>query len=87
MEQARAAIEVVAGLIPGQPIDTFTRRWGITSAEWQKALETDLPKDYHGSFPANNVLTDAQGQAMAYAQGLMLMPDTVNWVRVDWIWF
>lgn len=89
MEQARAAIEVTAGLIPGQPMDEFTRRWWITSEEWQAAGEKDkeLPQDHIGQFDGNNLLTDRQGPAMAYAQLLMLQPQVLNWVRVDWIWF
>jgi hypothetical protein len=89
MEQARAAVEVFAGLIPGQPIDEFTRQWYITSAQWQEGREKDknLPEDWYGPYSENTILSDTQGQAMAYAQTLMLMPHKVNWVHVNWIWF
>jgi len=76
MKEARAAIEVQAGLIPQQPEDEFTRRWFITSEQWH-AEGADQAK----------LLTDTQGQAMAYAQYLMLQPDRLNWVRVDWVYF
>ncbi len=89
MEQARAAIEVTAGLIPGQPVPEFTRRWAITSAEWQEAnrLDDERATDFYGATSTGNVLADRQGAAMAYAQLLMFQPDRVNWVRVDWVWF
>lgn len=92
MESAKAAIEVVAGLIPGKdPEPNLTRRWFIASAEWQEAQECtrsaeniglDRPVDYVG-----RLMADKQGQAMSYAQLLMFQPDQLNWVRVDWIWF
>lgn len=87
MEAARAAIEVTAGLVPGQPVKEFTKQIWITSAEWAEAKDKEYPEDYYGPFAENTLLSDRQGQAMAYAQTLMLMPHQVNWVRVDWIWF
>ena len=33
-ESARAAWEVTAGLIPGQAMPEYTRRWALTSSEW-----------------------------------------------------
>lgn len=97
MESAKAAIEVVAGLIPGKdPLPELTRRWFITSSEWDAARQQNeaevektgplrdqlMPVDYLG-----RLMADKQGQAMSYAQLLMFQPDQLNWVRVDWIWF
>jgi hypothetical protein len=39
IESARAIYEVVAGMLPGQPDPEHTRRFGITSGEWDAARE------------------------------------------------
>ncbi len=89
MERVKAAIEVHAGLIPGQPEPNFTRQWWITSEEWAKANAADnaLGKDHHGQTATGNLLTEKQGPAYAYAQMLSLQPHLVNWVQVAWVWF
>lgn len=75
-DNARVIIEVVAGLIPGKdPEPEFTKRWAITSKEWQDAGD---------KWP--NLLAERNGQAQGYAAYLMLQPDRLNWVRTDWIW-
>jgi hypothetical protein len=90
---AKAAIEVTAGLIPGQAMSEYTRRWAITSDEWQFATqkdrefvnsERDMPM---ATTVQGELLTQAQGKAMAYAQMLMLQPNMLNWVSVNWVWF
>lgn len=77
-ESARVIVEVVAGLLPGRdPEPEFTRRWALTSAEWEQASETGTQLD---------VLAAVNGKAQDYAASLMLRPDRLNWVRLDWIW-
>jgi hypothetical protein len=73
----RVMIEVVAGLVPGTPMPEYTRRWAITSAEWQTA---------HAQDAGAVLLAERNGQAQGYAALLMLQPDALNWVRTDWIW-
>lgn len=75
VERARVIVEVVAGLLPGKDPDPgYTRRYAITSAEWQESSrQADL-------------LAEVNGKALGYAGLLMLQPDRLNWVRVDWIW-
>lgn len=74
-DTARVIIEVVAGLIPGkQPDAALTRRWAITSQEW------------HGSEDQYSLLAERNSLASSYAQSLMMRPDRLNWVRLDWIW-
>jgi hypothetical protein len=73
---ARCAVEVVAGVIPGQPIEEFTQRWVITSEEWHSDKT-----DQHTMLAAMN------GKAMGWAMWLMFQPDRVNWVKTEWIWF
>jgi hypothetical protein len=79
-ESARAAWEVTAGLVPGQAMDEYTRRWVLTATEW---WETD------GMVPSLQgvALFNAHATAaMEYARGLM-DPRQLNWVKVEWIWF
>ncbi len=73
MEAARCAWEVTAGIIPGQPMPEYSRRWGLTSKQWESAGNVAL---YNSCLVA----------AMEYARYLM-EPRSLNWVRVDWIWF
>ena len=77
MEQARCAVDVVAGVLPGTPEDNFTRRFWITSADW------------HAEEGANQaeLLSDLAGKASAWATYCMLQPDRLNWVKLEWVWF
>lgn len=34
MESARILIQITAGVLPGTPIDEYTKTFGITSDEW-----------------------------------------------------
>ena len=77
-EAARAILEVTAGLIPGQAEQEFTRRWGITSSEWEAAA--------HKPGAGMELLVERNGVASAYAAWLMLQPERLNWVRLDWTW-
>lgn len=76
-DSARLVLEVVAGLIPGQPIDEHTRRYAMTSQQWEQAKTEGKTGD---------VLAELVGRANGYATLLMLQPDQFNWVRLDWIW-
>lgn len=78
-ESARCAWEVTAGLIPGKPMDEYTRRWGLISSEW---YGPDGQPSLQGVAAFNAALVAAQ----EYARYLM-NPGQLNWVRVEWIWF
>lgn len=74
---ARCAWEVVAGMIPGQPDDRLTQRWGLTSEEWES--ENGL-----------KLFTERAALANAYASYLQLLcinGRECNWTRVDFVWF
>lgn len=75
-EQARCAVDVVAGVIPGTPEEAFTRRFVVTSEEWhaEGANQAEL-------------LSDLAGKASAWATYCMLQPDRLNWVKLEWVWF
>lgn len=73
--RVRVIIEVLAGLLPETPEVEFTRRIVITSEEWEEAKEGQV-----------ELLARKTGEAEGYAHMLMLQPDRLNWVRVDWLW-
>jgi hypothetical protein len=76
-QSARCAWEVTAGLIPGQSQPNFTRRWGLTSEEWESKEGLELFFGREG---------EASGYAR-YLQVLCCQGRAVNWVRIDFIWF
>lgn len=73
-ESAKLVIEVTAGLIPERPEDEFTRRYAMTSRQWDDADNKGV------------ALAELNGRATGYAGSLMLQPDRLNWVRTDWVW-
>lgn len=77
-ESAKAAVEVTAGVLPGTPEDQYTKKWFLTSREWEQAM-------HDGTM--GTVLAELNGRALGYAGMLMLQPDRLNWVRTEWIWF
>ena len=74
---ARLGVDVVAGLVPGQPLPEYTRRWFITSEEWNEG----------DGLAQAQLLADVNGKAQAWAAYLMFQPDRVNWVKTEWVWF
>jgi hypothetical protein len=85
-DTARVLLEVTAGLIPERPEPALTKQWAITSAEWQRAAD---PLEAGSELEVSRqsaLLAERNGQALAYANLLMLQPDRVNWVRTHWIW-
>lgn len=84
-ESARLIVEVVAGLIPEQPEDEFTKRWAVTSTEWQAAIETDKYAQEGDESAVWLLMTERAELADAYARELR-NPNRLNWVRVDWVW-
>lgn len=67
------AWEVTAGLIPGQPMPEFTKRWALTAEERRCEHAADI-------FSWRMIA------AMQYAL-LLQNPQRLNWVRLDWVWF
>jgi hypothetical protein len=90
VERARLIIEVSAGIIPGTPMDEYTKRFALTEAEWQDALGEYAAKQAAGDTVTPPVqaavLAELNGRANGYAQYLMMQPDYVNWVRTEWVW-
>jgi gamma-glutamyl:cysteine ligase YbdK (ATP-grasp superfamily) len=76
VKAARVIIEVQAGLLPGRPDPEYSRRWALTSEEWNAA--DDGVK--------GQLLAELNGRAQGYAGWLMMLPDRLNWVHVDWVY-
>jgi hypothetical protein len=77
MESARVIIEVTAGVIPENAEGEYTRRWALTTREWEDAA---------GKGEEGQLLAELNGRAQGYAGWLMLQPSSLNWVRTDWLW-
>lgn len=77
MERCVMILEVVGGILPGQPEREYTKRWVYTS----KMKEEDLARPVG----ARNHFLALEAQAEQYARELR-NPAFLNWVRVDWIW-
>lgn len=68
-------IQVVAGLVPNEPLAEWTRVWTITSAE-EEAAQKD---------PLDCRALDKIGAANNYAAWLQ-NPSRFNWVQLTWTW-
>lgn len=92
----RCAWEVRASVIPDQPIAEYTRRWILTSEQWEKDLEDsapvrEMPEDEYQKWLAagnkvKSTFVEYQTAATDYARKLQ-NPAGLNWVTVDWIWY
>lgn len=99
MESAKLIIEVTAGIIPGEPEESFTKRWAITSAEWENAEREDarvlgeaaeLPEEERAEVAQHAMhrsllLAFRAAEADEYAR-LLRNPSRFNWTRTDWVW-
>lgn len=89
MDATKLAIVVTAGLIPFEPEESFTRRWEITSSEWEaaQAADEDLRSgsDHEHAFHAALKLAFVAAEADEYAR-LLRNPGRFNFVRTDWVW-
>jgi len=66
-----------SGWVKARPEEELTRRFVITSKEWNDADDKEK----------GNLLMDLSGKATAYGAYLMQSPNRVNWVKIEWIWF
>ena len=75
-----AAWEVVAGVIPGQTMPEYTKRFYYSSRDKEEDYQHRKEIAYQPLFMKQMAC------AMAYHQQLS-DPAIVNWVRLDFIWF
>lgn len=80
MESARILIQITAGVLPGTPIDEYTKTFGITSDEWYAQGKYDNKPN-----EAKQEILKIYGYAQEYARDLM-NPKILNWVRFEWIY-
>jgi len=71
-DRLRCAWEVTAGLIPGQPMQEYSRSWLLTSEAY---YSPEGPEHFKR----------LQQAASDYALSLQ-EPRMLNWVRLDWIY-
>ena len=88
MKAVKLVIEVTAGIRPGLPEPQFTRRWTLTSDEWERAQAEDdelLEKGDAHAMHAALLLGARAAEADEYAR-LLRNPQRFNWVRTEWEW-
>lgn len=75
----KASWEVFAGILPGEPMPEYTKRWYYTSEDYQQDCKNaDDGKPY-------NQFSEKMREAIEYSKQAM-NPARVNWVRVDFLW-
>jgi hypothetical protein len=73
----KAVWEVQAGILPGEPMPEYTKRFYYTSGD--NAADQELPEQ------GTNRFTEKMLEAHKYAQEIT-DPSRVNWVRIDFVW-
>lgn len=73
---ARVVLEVTAGVMDGDPLDEYTKRWYLSQVRWDVSDENERAEE----------MAQIVGRAQGYAALLCLRPDALNWVDVKWRW-
>lgn len=76
----KAAWEVCAGLIPGQPMPEYTKRFVYTSEDYEEDGRHAKELEYHPIFMKR------MAEASSYHQQ-MSNPQTLNWAELTFIWY
>ena len=80
MESARILLEVVAGVIPNQPMPEYTKQFAITSDIYYAQGKYEGKEE-----EAQWEIMKVYGLVQEYMRTLW-NPGRVNWVRCDWIY-
>lgn len=80
MEALKAAWEVRAGLIPGQPLPEWTKRFVYTSAQVEEDGQHAKDVTYQ------TIFNKRQFEAMSYHLQ-MSNPQISNWAELTFIWY
>jgi hypothetical protein len=75
-KSARVWLEVTAGVMEGQPLDEYTKRWYLSEVRWGVSDEKERAEE----------MAQIVGRAQGYAALLCLQPDSLNWVDFKWRW-
>ena len=95
MAELRGAGEVVAGIVPGQPLHEFTKQFWYTCDDWERdqaqtkiviAEESGEIPGRQGEEPWKSKFQALREEALAYA-ARVANPACLNWVQVTWIWY
>lgn len=82
----RCSWEVRAGIVPGSPMMEHTKRWHLTSEQWE--IENQMTDDQFKVAHPDGRSTFAKFQTAAYDYANSLTdPRGLNWVSVEWIWY
>ena len=76
----KATWEVRAGIIPGEVIPEFTRRFVYTSEDAEKDRNTERDPAFHATF------SKVRAEAMDYFLQVSL-PQVNNWATITFIWY
>lgn len=76
----KAAWEVCAGLISGQPMPEYTKRFVYTSEDYEEDGRHAKELEYHPIFMKR------MAEASSYHQQ-MSNPQTLNWAELTFIWY
>lgn len=78
--QLKAAWEVRAGLIPGQPMNEYSKRFFYTSDEYEEDGKHAADLEYHPIFMRK------MAEAASYHMQ-MSNPRMLNWAELTFIWY
>lgn len=89
-EAAKLIIEVRAGVIPRTAMPEYTRRWAITSREYETMndrAELGKPLDQRSAawHEARDQWLRAHGESREY-QATLENPSQFNWCERTWLW-
>jgi len=70
--RCRCYWEVVAGVIPGTPEPEYTKRFAMTTEEYE-------------SEKSQEIFIGSMVKALEYARSLH-QPQNLNWVNLQWVW-
>lgn len=79
---AKVCYQVMASLLPGQPMPEFTEEWWVSGEEWEAM--TGNPQ--LGADSPDNLMVRYGDEARWY-QERVTNPSVVNWVKLEFIYF
>jgi hypothetical protein len=84
MRGDKVIIEVTAGMVGRGPEQDYTKRWAISSDEWDNAVSDDGADDETHRFHLLLLVNGRAAVADEYARALR-NPHRFNWVRTEWV--
>jgi hypothetical protein len=69
----KCQITVTAGIVLGEALPEYTKRWTMTNSEIDS--------------PSGNALYNAVVRSATEYAACLMAPKQLNWVHCDWVWF